>query len=370
LAVKAGKIITLLEEFAPRQLQATWDNSGLQVGDRQWLADRVLLALDITLDVIQYAVTNKFNFILSHHPLIFHKLARVDVSTPMGNIIATALKEQISAYAMHTNLDVVSGGVSDVLASLLKLEQIMILDKQKGDYYKLAVYVPSTHLDLVRQALGDAGAGWIGNYSHCSFASVGFGRFLPKDGAKPWIGCKGKMEEVEEYKLESLVEGHKLSGVLSAMKSAHPYDEIAYDLVKMSNDAKYGLGRIGLLPEPMSLGAFSTLLGDLLGCYSLKITGDEERAIKKVAVCGGSGSNYVALSHRSGADVLVTGDIGHHAALEALQLGLALVDPGHYYSEHPIISRLESFLKDTIPGLVVVQYPGCTDPLWTKTMKS
>lgn len=370
MAVKTGKIIALLEEMAPKELQEDWDNCGLQVGSRQWTTEKILLTLDVTPEVIEFAAQKQYGFILAHHPLIFHKLSRIDASTPMGACIASALANKISIYAMHTNLDVIQGGVSDALADLLKLSNTQVLDKCSGKYCKLAVYVPDSHLEQVRSALGDAGAGWIGNYSHCTFAAPGRGQFLPRAGASPWFGNQGELAEVSEHKLETIVQRSHLPGVLAAMKKAHPYEEAAYDIIPLENEANFGLGRIGLLPEPMTLGEFASLLGKLLGCTALKICGEPERLIHKAAVCGGSGGSLASLAYQSGADVLVTGDIGHHTALEAVQLGLALVDPGHYCSEYPIMNVLESHLKNKLQEIVITRFPGSTDPLWIKALQS
>ncbi|HBI55760.1 MAG TPA: Nif3-like dinuclear metal center hexameric protein [Firmicutes bacterium] len=370
MAVKAGKIIALLEELAPVGLQEDWDNSGFQVGSRQWTTDKILLTLDVTPEVIEFAASERYGFILAHHPLIFHKLSKIDVSTPMGSSIADALANRICIYAMHTNLDVIRGGVSDALADLLNLKETQVLDKGSGKYCKLAVYVPDSHLEQVRRALGDAGAGGIGNYSHCSFAAPGRGQFLPLAGANPWYGRQGELSEVSEHKLETVVQRSQLTVVLAAMKKAHPYEEVAYDIIPLENEANFGLGRIGLLPEPMTLEDFASFLGKLLGCAALKICGERGRLIKKAAVCGGSCGSLVSLAHNRGADVLVTGDIGHHTALEAAQLGLALVDPGHYCSEYPVLNVLESYLIHNLHEIAVSRFPGKTDPLWTQAAKS
>lgn len=363
MAVTAGKVMATLEEIAPPQLQADWDNSGLQVGDREWPADKILLALDITLEVVQYAVDHGYNFIFSHHPLLFHKLKRIDLTTPTGKVIALALANRVCLYSMHTNLDVIRGGVSDALAELLGLSQVEVLDRQRGDYYKLAVFVPTSHLVTLRKALGDAGAGWIGKYSHCTFSSPGQGTFMPGEGAKPWLGKVGALEEVEEYKLETIVPGYRLPSVMAAMKSAHPYEEIAYDLVPLANPAEYGLGRIGLLPEPLTLDSFVHRVASALNCPFPKVCGEGKREVRKVAVCGGSGGNYISLAHQRGADVLVTGDIDHHQALTAFQLGLALVDPGHYFSEIPILAKIEGVLANRFSEIIITRYPGSTNLL-------
>jgi len=370
MAVTAGKIIALLEELAPTGLQKDWDNSGLQVGSRQWTTDKILLTLDVTPEVIEFAAAEKCGFILAHHPLLFRKLSKIDVSTAIGACIAGALTNRICIYAMHTNLDVIQGGVSDALTDLLNLKHIQVLDKGAGDYCKLAVFVPDSHLEQVRRALGDAGAGWIGKYSHCSFAAPGRGQFLPRQGTRPWSGRPGELAEVSEHKLETIVQRSRLPSVLAAMLAVHPYEEAAYDIIPLENEAQFGLGRIGLLPEPMSLRDLASLLGKLLDCAAVKICGEETRLIRKAAVCGGSGGDLVALAYHSGADVLVTGDIGHHSALEAAQLGLALIDPGHYCSEYPVMNVLESYLTINLQGITVTRFPRSTDPLWIQFVKS
>lgn len=363
MAVTTGKVISLLEREALPGLQAEWDNSGLQVGDRQWPVEKILLALDITVEVVQYAIHHGYNFIFSHHPLLFHSQKRIDAATPTGRIIALALTNKISIYSMHTNLDVVKGGVSDALAELLNLTDVKILDRQKGDYYKLAVFGPNSHLVPLRQALGEAGAGWIGNYSHCVFSAPGQGTFLPRAGAEPWLGDVGTLTEVEEFKVETLVPSHQLTQVLAAMTSVHPYEEIAYDLVPLANPANHGLGRIGLLPQAMTLDTFAARVASVLDCPLPKLSGEGKGKVRKIAVCGGSGGSFVDLAHRRKADVLVTGDIDHHQALTASQLGLALVDPGHYFSEIPILARIEAALGSSLQEIEISRYPSSTNPL-------
>ncbi|HOB35256.1 MAG: Nif3-like dinuclear metal center hexameric protein [Firmicutes bacterium] len=364
MAVTTGQIISVLETLAPVEIQADWDNSGLQAGSRQQPVEKILLTLDVTAEVLQYAADNGYGLVVAHHPFLFHKLSRVDLETPAGRILELALANKISIYAMHTNLDMVQGGVSDVLAQLLGLEDVEVLDPQKGHYFKLAVFVPLTHLDQVRQALGDAGAGWIGNYSHCTFAAPGTGTFLPREGANPWMGEPGKLEQVEEARLETLVPSYRLEAVLAAMRSAHPYEEIAYDLFPLAMDASFGLGRLGVLPQTMNLGALAQKVARVLHCAQLRICGDVDKPVRRVALCGGSGGRYVDLARRRGADVLITGDIDHHQALDAQQTGLALIDPGHYASEYPVLYKAEAHLRSNLPGeIVITRYPGSTNPM-------
>lgn len=357
----------LLEGLAPLALQETWDNSGLQVGSREWQLSKVLLALDVTPQVVEYAISQGCGFILAHHPLIFNKLSCLDPTTAPGLAIARALVKQICVYAMHTNLDLIPGGVSDVLASLLGLQNTKVLDKKPGKYCKLAVFVPESHLVPVRRALGDAGAGSSGGkYSHCTFAAPGQGQFLPLTGAHPWQGSVNELTEIPEYKLESIVLAANLPAVLKAVQSVHPYEKVAYDIIPLENSGELGLGRIGCLRKPQSLAAFATFLGKKLGCSYLRVWGAQAGLVSKIAVCGGSGSDLIYLAHRQGADALITGDVDHHTALEAAQLGLAIIDPGHYFSEYPVLGALEAYIGEHLPGLALVRFPGKGDPIWIK----
>lgn len=364
MAVKAGEIIALLEELAPIKLQADWDNSGLQVGDEDWPVEKVLLALDITLGAVEYAAVHGFTFILSHHPLIFRKLSQIDAATPLGACLAAALAKRICIYSLHTNLDFIQGGVSDCLAELLQLQNIQVLDKSPGRCCKLVVFVPDSHLDEVRRVLGDAGAGWLGNYSHCTFASPGQGQFLPRAGASPWSGRPGELSQVSEQRLETILPQAMLPRVLRALKGAHPYEEPAYDIIPLENKANLGLGRIGRLPEQVKLSELAARVAQSLACASVRVSGDPEALVERAAVCGGSGSDLIALAQARGAQVLVTGDVGHHDALEAANLGLALVDPGHYKSELPVLGAVQSYLQRRLPGVFSAVYPGERDPIW------
>ena len=223
------------------------------------------------------------------------------------------------------------GGVSDALAALLQLQDIQVLDKDRVIIASLLSMFPTAIWSKCMRPGMQGQAGWATILMH--FCLPGRGQFCP--GGANLAGQQGQLEEVSEYKLETLVQRSQLAAVLAAMKKAHPYEEVAYDIVPLENKGEHGLGRIGHLPQPMALGDFAARLAKMLGCPAVKVCGEKARQVSKVAVCGGSGGDLVTLAHYSGADVLVTGDVGHHAALEAAGLGLSLVDPGHYASEFP-----------------------------------
>ncbi|HEX5565306.1 MAG TPA: Nif3-like dinuclear metal center hexameric protein, partial [Sporosarcina sp.] len=238
----------------------------------------------------------------------------------------------ISVYAAHTNLDVAPGGVNDLLASRLGLENIEVMQPTISDpLYKLAVFCPVEHADGLREVLAKSGAGAIGDYAGCSFTSTGTGRFTPSAGADPFIGEVGKMEEVTEERIEVVLPGPIRSKVLKAMLAAHPYEEPAYDFFVLDQRTEeFGLGRVGKLPEPMELHKFAQFVKNALDVPALRIVGDSEKMVHKIAVLGGSGSKYIRAAKRKGADVFVTGDMDFHSAQEAELMDLAIVDPGHH----------------------------------------
>lgn len=357
----AGQLIGFLEQQYDPALQAQWDNSGLQVGDRQAQVSKVLLSLDVTGEVIEYAVSERHNFILSHHPLLFAALKSIDVRTGTGNVLARALANAITIYSLHTNLDVAPGGVSHQLARVLELADVAVLDPLPGKYLKLAVFVPEDYVDAVRKALGDAGAGWIGNYSHCTFAAAGTGSFLPGEGTNPHIGRQGKLELVAEQRLETLVPRSRLRQVLAAMEQAHPYEEIAFDVIPLENPGRSGFGCVGDLPQPMAWPTFLKFCAERLGTQVLRATPPAGELVGRVAVCGGRGGHLAAKAVAAGAQALVTGDVDHHQVLAAKEQGLALIDAGHRPTEQVVLPVLAEKLKQQFAGLTVDLYQNGLD---------
>ena len=248
-------------------------------------------------------------------------------------MIEKCIKNDIAVYAAHTNLDVAPGGVNDMLAEKLGLVDTEIVEPTYSEpLYKLVVFSPVTHADEIRQALEKAGAGAIGDYVGCSFSSSGIGRFTPVEGAEPFIGEVGKGEKVEEERIEVVLPGPIRSKVLKAMLEAHPYEEPAFDLVALDQQSnEYGLGRIGKLREKMTLGQFAELVKNTFDVPALRFVGDPNKEIRKVAVLGGDGNKYIGAAKRSGADVLVTGDLYYHVAHDAASDGACCHRPGSQY---------------------------------------
>jgi dinuclear metal center YbgI/SA1388 family protein len=340
-------IIDLLEDLASPELAMDWDNSGLQIGNPDAFVRGVMLALDADGDVCREALEKGCQLIITHHPLFFKDLKSLDLRTATGTLAADIIRSGITLYAAHTNLDSARNGVNEALSRLLDLEQARVLKPSQSDVLlKLVVFVPGSHEIQVREALIGAGAGCIGNYSECTFGVAGTGTFRPLEGTEPFIGKKGRLEQVNEIRLETIVPKRLAGRAVEAMISAHPYEEVAYDLYPVSiNNTVSGLGRIGVLKEPVSLRQFAGTVKKTLGLSALRVGGASKQSIARVALCGGSGSDLWRLARVAGADVLVTGDVGYHAARDMVQAGLSFIDAGHYGTEKVILPVLKEYLE-------------------------
>src|SRR5699024_1385996 len=251
-------IIRELEKWAAKSLAYDWDPIGLQVGSLKDETKRVLVTLDVYEEVVDEAIEEGANLIIAHHPLLFNPLKTIDFTTSKGKIVQKLIKHDITVYAIHTNLDIAENGVNDMLADKLRLNDVKpFIPFSNEKLYKLIVFVPVDYVDDLRNAMSEAGAGHIGNYSHCTYQSPGKGTFKPLEGTNPFIGEKGTLEYVDEYKLETIVPESVLSKVLQAMEQSHPYEEVAYDLYELAQKGKqYGLGPIGTLDEKKTLREF------------------------------------------------------------------------------------------------------------------
>lgn len=324
------EIIQLFEQFSPKSLAMEGDKIGLQIGRLNRKVERIMIALDVLENVIDEAIEKNVQLIIAHHPIIYRPLKNVWTDTPQGRMVEKLLKHDIAVYAAHTNLDVAKGGVNDLLAAALELQDSEVLvPTYDTKLKKLVVFVPATHAEEIRKVLGKAGAGFIGNYSHCSFSSNGTGRFLPGEDTDPYIGQVGQLEEVDEVRIETIIPEPLLKKAITAMIKAHPYEEVAYDVYPTENKGEVlGLGRIGKVSE-MTLGEFAEKVKTSLDVDQVRVVGDLHAKISKVAVLGGDGNKYFMNAKFKGADVYVTGDIYYHTAHDAMMQGLNMIDPGH-----------------------------------------
>lgn len=325
------QIIELFEQFSPKNYAMEGDPIGLHIGSLNKSVSKVMIALDVLEPVVNEAIENGVDLIIAHHPLIYRPLKKIDTTTAAGRIVEKLIKHDIAIYAAHTNLDVAKGGVNDLLAAALQLEHTEVLvPTHQVALKKLVVFVPKEAEEKVREAIGKAGAGAIGNYSHCSFSADGTGRFLPEEGSEPIIGEQGKLEAVSEVRIETIIPETFEKKVVSAMIKAHPYEEVAYDIYRLDNQGEVlGLGKIGSLACEMTLGEFAEHVKKTLDVNGVRVVGDLSTSVKKVAVLGGDGNKYFQTAKFKGADVYVTGDMYYHTAHDAMMLGLNIVDPGH-----------------------------------------
>ena len=335
----------ILESWLPEDIAWDRDAIGLQIGSPGAKVRSILVTLDVTDSAIQEAVQKRIDLIITHHPLIFHPLRTVTDGTRVGRLVLQLARANISLYAAHTNLDFALNGVSFALAERLKLGNLGFLQPGKPLEKKVVVFVPADHADALMSAMAEAGAGHIGNYEECSFRSDGTGTFRSGRGARPFLGKPGRREKVPEVRLEMITPARKLRDVISALRSAHPYEEAAYDVYDLKNESSsHGAGVIGELRRAMTLKEFLSHVRRSLGTPTLRYSGGRGRRIKRVAVCGGSGSDLLPAARQKFADAFVTADITYHTFQET-DGDLAIIDAGHFETERPILSPLVEYLR-------------------------
>jgi len=346
LQARVKNITDILETHYPPYLAEKWDNVGLQIGSSQNPVEKIMIGLDLDNDLLTKAIKQKVDLIITHHPLFFNPIKSINYDSPQGSLIAKIIKNDMSVYAAHTNLDSASEGLNQFLAEKLGLMDIQLLNNNYREaLYKLVVYVPSQDEAVVREAMSFAGAGHLGEYSHCSFRSMGIGTFLPMEGTNPYIGKPGVLEETEEIRLETIVPHHKLAVVIAQMLAAHPYEEAAYDIFPLLNQGQaYSPGRIGNLPVAMSLQDFCGQVKNKLGLDSLRVVGNCFAQVQKIAVVSGAGTSFMAEARATNCDLLLTGDLKYHEAKDAEAMGLAIVDAGHQGTEQLMVNLLADLL--------------------------
>ncbi len=347
------QVVKVMEDIAPPYLAEEWDNVGLLVGSMQDSVHKVMVCLDVTEAVVHEAIQKGASMIISHHPVIFEKLKSLRSDTGREHLLYLLVRNGIAVYCAHTNLDKAIGGVDDVLAARLGLQDVKILSvDQRDKLYKVVVFIPKGHEDAVMEAMARAGAGWIGNYSHCTFQIKGTGTFMPLEGTNPYIGQQGRLERVEEVRLETVVLSNQLDKVIEAMLQVHPYEEVAYDIYPLANRVKkHGLGRIGRLPHRMPFDEFIGKVCDDLGVSSVQVAGWIDGEVQVVATCAGSGASLINRAYSSGAQVFLTGELKYHDAQAVAELGMAAIVAGHYATEAFIVKELVGRLQKAFDAL-------------------
>ena len=356
----------VMDNWAPPAWAASWDRVGLQAGRPDLAVTGVALCLSVTPGVVTAAKAAGANMIVAHHPLIWDPIRALRTDDPLVRMCLDSAAGGMACRAAHTNLDAAPGGVNDTLAAALGLEKTKpLFAADEAKQVKLVVFVPESHLAQVRDAVGAAGAGVIGAYTHCSFSAPGVGTFLPGDGAQPFSGETGKLNEEPERRFETLVPNARLGAVLRALFQAHPYEEVAYDVIPLENtDPLVGLGRVGELSETMDGGAFVEHARKCLSPAPIRaVSPGTGRRVRRVAVLGGSGGDMIARMPPD-VDAYVTGDVKYHDALTAQMRNLLVVDGGHHGTEVLVLPEIARRLNAALEGLPVTVV-GERDPFET-----
>ncbi|WP_167605035.1 Nif3-like dinuclear metal center hexameric protein [Maribellus sediminis] len=330
---KIKDISNFLESFAPLRLQESYDNAGLILGDQNSEITNVLITLDVTEDVVEEAIQKKCELIVAHHPIVFSGLKKITGKNYVERTLLKAIKNDVAIYAAHTNLDSVTGGVNGKICEKLGLENCRILQPADGLLKKLVTFVPVDHAEKVRQSVFEAGAGHIGNYDSCSFNIHGQGTFRGDDTTNPYVGKKGEQHYENEIRFETIFPAYIQGQVISALLNAHPYEEVAYDIYPLDNKFdQVGMGMIGTLPEELDETKFLQQLKEIFNTGVIRHTQLQNKKVKKVAVCGGSGSFLLNRAIAAGADLFVTGDFKYHQFFDA-ENKIVIADIGHFESE-------------------------------------
>jgi dinuclear metal center YbgI/SA1388 family protein len=369
VSVRLIDVIEVLDEAYPPRLAQSWDSVGLVCGDPEDVLDSVTVAVDATAAVVDEVPDN--GLLLAHHPLLLRGVDTVAASTPKGALVHRLIRSGRSLFTAHTNADSAAPGVSDALAQALGLTVEAVLEphSNSGDLDKWIVYVPRESAEAVQAAVFEAGAGHIGDYSHCSWSVTGIGQFLPHDGASPAIGSVGTVERVSEDRFEVVAPARLRAAVLAAMRAAHPYEEPAFDIFAMVPlPSEAGLGRIGTLAQPEPLSAFVSRVGATLPrtMWGVRAAGDPDRLVSRVAVCGGAGDSLLGVVAASDVQAYVTADLRHHPADEhGRASNVALIDVAHWASEFPWCGQAADVLRARFGAELPVHVCGLrTDP-WT-----
>jgi dinuclear metal center YbgI/SA1388 family protein len=354
-----------LDAFAPPSLAESWDNVGLLWGDPDAPVTRVMTCLTVTPRTAAEAVAERAELIVSHHPVLFRAVKRVVAGDPAHGMLWPLARAGVSVLSPHTAFDNTEGGINDGLARRLGLVEVGPLrPSPPAGSFKVVVFTPEADHEAVLAAAFGTGAGRIGAYRECSFATPGEGTFFGGEGASPAVGQAGRRETVRELRVEMVCPADRLADVLASVRSAHSYEEPAIDVYPLHpSPGGPGAGRLGRLPAPTTLEAFARAVGQALNATGLSYVGEPGRAVGRVAIVCGAGDDFLADAARAGADVLLTGEARFHRALEAESLGVGLVVAGHHATERPGVEDLAARLAGDLPGLTVWPSQAERDPL-------
>jgi len=361
--MKIASIIQHLETIAPTYLQESYDNAGLLTGNAAWDCTGIIVSLDATEEVVLEAIDKKCNLIVAHHPIIFGGLKKITGKNYVEKTVITAIKNDIAIYAIHTNLDNVINGVNGKIADKLGLINRQILLPKNNLLKKLITFVPIKEAEQVRNAIFNAGAGHIGNYSECSFNAEGEGTFKGEVGTNPFAGKVGERHTEKEIKIEVIFPAWIENSLIKAMIQAHPYEEVAYDIIALDNVyGQMGSGLVGNLPAPLNEKDFLSRLKDVFGLSVIRHTVLRDRKASRIALCGGAGSFLTGAAIAAGADFYITSDVKYHEFFDA-NSHLVIADIGHYESEQYSIELLFDILREKFLNFAVLKTGIKTNPV-------
>ncbi len=343
-------ICSLIEDFAPKAYQESYDNVGLLVGNMNMPLTGVLISVDITEAVIDDAIAQNANMIVAHHPIIFKGLKSLTGRNYVERTVIKAIQNNIALYAAHTNLDSVQGGINTKLCEKLGLENIRMLSGSSHNLLKIVTFVPTSHRRDIEEALFEAGCGHIGNYDKCSFTTNGLGTFRALEGTTPYLGNQGELHKEEEYRLETVFPAHLHQQVVKSLREAHPYEEVAYDIYSLQNEnMQVGIGCVGELPNSVATKDFLDILKETFGLQAFRHTALCKEQITRVAVCGGSGSFLLKNAIAANADIFITGDFKYHEFFDA-DNQIIVADIGHYESEQCAMEIFNDLITKKFPN--------------------
>lgn len=376
--VSLGDVIAAMEEWYAPGWAESWDAVGLVCGDPGEPISRVLLAVDAVPATVEEAIHRQAQLLITHHPLLLTGVHGVPTTEPKGALVHRMIRGGVAHFVAHTNADAADPGVSDALAGVLGLTDLRPLEPQTdASLDKLVAFVPVADAEKLIDALAAAGAGALGDYDRCAWSTEGVGTFRPLPGANPTIGSVGSVEHVDETRVEMVVPPSRRAEVIAALRATHPYEEPAFDLLAgVPLTTSRGIGRLGELPAPMTLREFTahaaaTLPGTTWG---VRASGDPDRVIRTVAVCGGSGGSLAESARRAGADVLLTADLKHHSTLEATAErpaeGIALIDAAHWATEAPWLDAVAARLAERFSTSVEVEVSRIVTDPWSLHARS
>ena len=361
--MKLENIISEIEQFAPLQLQESYDNAGLIIGNTSMEISSALLCIDVTEAVIDEAILIGAQLIISHHPLIFSGVKKINEKNEIERCVVKAIKNSIAIYAAHTNLDSVEKGVNAKICEKLALQKCKILSPKKDFLYKINTFAPTSFADTIQNAMFTAGAGTIGNYNSCSFVQTGIGTFNATQDAHPFVGEVGITHNEAETKIEVICPKHILAKVIKALLQVHPYEEPAYDIIPIDNEyTQAGAGMIGELGMPMSVQEFLLRVKQTFSCGIIRYSNSTQQMISRVAVCGGSGSFLISDAQKAKADIFLTGDIKYHDFF-SVDNKMIIADIGHYESEQYTKEIFYEILNKKFPTFALHFSKVITNPI-------